>query len=204
MSSITDLKKTRAAKSAPVKAGQWHADFTTVKNWATKQKVPLYAVWAEDSCGKSQAFCKKLLSADFKKWQKTSGVALWCGFHSDKNKEDGFEGVGFKFARKNTLTQFPFVRLYWPSGKVDVCKSGAEWGASGAAIVKQLKGYLKNYKPQPEPAPTPTAQTDIIALPCAANDLETALHRVCDSGTIYDWTGTVKYSGGKLVLEAEQ
>ena len=54
------------------------------------------------------------------------------------------------------------------------------------------------------PAPTPTTQTDIIALPCEASALETALHRVCDSGTIFDWTGAVKYSGGKLVLEAAE
>ena len=197
MSAITDLKKTRVAWSAPVKPGQWHAGFSTVKAYAGNNAVPLFGVWAEDSCGKSNAFCKCLLSAQFKAWQKSSGVALWCGFHSDSG-EDGFEGKGFKWTRKNVLTQYPFVRLYWKKGGIDVCMSGAEWGNSGAAIVKKLKGYLKNYDPTPAPVPAPA--TDIIALPCTAAALETALHGVCDAAAL--WLSTVRYSGGKLVLEA--
>ena len=203
MSAITDLKKARAAASAPMKLGQWHAGFSTVKAYAGNNAVPLFGVWVEDTCGKSNAFCKCLLSADFKAWQKKSGVALWCGFHSDTG-EDGFEGKGFRWTRKNVLKDYPFVRLYWKRGGIDVCMSGADWGNSGAAIVKKLKAYLKGYTPTPAPAPTPTTQTDIIALPCVASALETALHRVCDSGTIFDWTCAVKYSGGKLVLEAAQ
>lgn len=204
MSAITDLKKTRVAASAPVKLGQWHAGFSTVKAYAGNNAVPLFGVWAEDSCGKSNAFCKALLSADFKAWQKKSGVALWCGFHSDKNKEDGYEGKGFKWTRKDTLTQYPFVRLYWKAGKVDVCMSGADWGATGAAIVKKLKAYLKGYTPTPAPAPTPEPTikvTPLAALPCAATALETALHGVCDTA---GWDGTVKYADGKLVIETAE
>jgi hypothetical protein len=197
MSAITDLKKTRVAASAPVKPGQWHAGFSTVKAYAGNNAVPLFGVWVENTCGKSNAFCQCLLSAQFKAWQKTCGVALWCGFHSDSG-EDGFEGKGFKWTRKNVLKDYPFVRLYWKKGGIDVCMSGADWGASGAAIVKKLKGYLKNY--DPAPAPVPALATDIIALPCTAAALETALHGVCDAAG--SWDGTVKYSGGKLVLEA--
>ena len=215
MSATSDLKKTRAKAGDPIKLGQWHADFTKMQKYADSKNVPLFGVWSNgEACSHCTAFEKCLLDANFKSWQKTSGVALWLGLNGDK-APDGYEGKGFQWARKNKLEDFPFVRLYWKKGKVDICKSGDDWtggipnaGAKGAKkLVAALKAALKDYCPNCTASATTTptvAKTPLVALPCAANDLETALHRVCDSGTIYDWMGTVKYSGGKLVLEAEQ
>lgn len=170
MASPTDtLMKQRAAKSAPVKTGQWHADFSTVKKYADSKGIPLLAVWSNgDACGHCIHFEQCVLHSTFKNWAKTSGVALWIGFSKDTSKEDRYEGTGFTFARKDTLRMYPFVRLYWKKGKVDVCKTGDDWTgantktADGAAkIVKQLKSYLKNYTPvcdnceAPAPAPAP-------------------------------------------------
>lgn len=154
--SVTDkMKKLRAAKSAPVKPGQWHADFKTVKNFALKNEIPLLAVWSNgDSCGHCIAFEQCLMDSKFKNWAKTSGVAMWIGFGTDTSAEDKFEGAGFKFARKDTLKAYPFVRLYWREGKVDLCKSGGQLTgdtSKGAGkLVTALKNALKNYNPGKE------------------------------------------------------
>lgn len=160
--SVTDnMKKLRVAKSAPVKPGQWHADFSTVKKYADSKNIPILAVWSNgDACGHCVMFEQCLMNSKFKTWAKTSGVAMWIGFGTDTSKEDKFEGTGFKFSRKNTLTTYPFVRLYWKKGKVDLCKSGGKLTgdtAKGAAkLVSALKTALKNYCPDCEPAPAPS------------------------------------------------
>lgn len=156
MATVTDtMIKQRAAKSAAVKPGQWHADFSTVKKYADSKGIPLLAVWSNgDACGHCIHFEQCVQHSTFKNWAKTSGVAMWIGFGKDTSKEDKFEGTGFTFARKGTLRMYPFVRLYWKKGKVDVCKTGDDWtgantkAADGAAkIVKLLKSYLKSYTP---------------------------------------------------------
>ena len=160
------MKKERAAASAPIKLGQWHADFTKVKKYSDTNNVPILAVWSNgDSCGHCIMFEQCLLDSKFKTWAKTSGVAMWIGFGTDKTAADKFEGTGFKFARKDTLTMYPFVRLYWKKGKVDFCKSGGKITgdtAKGAAkLVTALKNALKNYKPASDtPAPTPPPQPE--------------------------------------------
>lgn len=162
---VTDkVKKLRAAKSATVKPGQWHADFSTVQKHADANGIPLLAVWSNgDKCGHCIMFEKCILDSKFKNWQKTCGVDMWIGLGTDTSAEDKEYGVGFKFARKGTsLNQYPFVRLYWKKGKVDVCKTGDSWtGAQGNSkgaekFVKALKSALKKYCPSCEPTPAPT------------------------------------------------
>lgn len=160
---VTDkVKKLRAAAKSPVVLGQWHEAFSTVKKYADANNVPLLAVWSSgDSCGHCIAFEQCLLDSKFKTWAKTSGVAMWIGFNGDKTKDDKFEGTGFTFARNGKLRMYPFVRLYWKKGKVDICKSGDDWtgGTSkGAAkLVSALKTALKAYKPsEPEKPAEPS------------------------------------------------
>lgn len=152
MGTTDTMRKNRAAKAAPVVEGQWHADFSTVKKYADAKGIPLLAVWSNgDACQNCINFEKCVLDSKFKSWAKTSGVALWMGLNGDTSAEDKFEGKGFHFARKDTLKHYPFVRLYWPKGKVDVAKRGKDWSggtAKGAAtLVKNLKAALKAYKP---------------------------------------------------------
>ena len=167
-SPTSTLIKQRAAKTAAVKPGQWHADFSTVKKYADSKNIPLLAVWSNgDACGHCVAFEKCLLETKFKDWQKTSGVAMWIGFGSDTSKEDKRDGTGYNFAwgAKKNLKLFPFVRLYWKKGKVDVCKTGDDWtGGTGNAkgaekLVKALKSALKGYTQDCQGCTTTTTTT---------------------------------------------
>ena len=165
MGVTANMKKLRAAKSAAVKTGQWHADFSTVKKYADSKNIPILAVWSNgDKCGHCVMFEQCLMDSKFKTWAKTSGIAMWIGFGDDTSKEDKFEGTGFKFARKDTLTTYPFVRLYWKKGKVDLCKSGGKLTgdtAKGASkLVSALKTALKNYKPEQASNTTPTTPVE--------------------------------------------
>ena len=155
---VTDkVKKLRAAAKSPVVLGQWHESFSKVKKFAEDNKVPMLAVWSNgDACGHCVTFENCILDSKFKTWMKTSGVAFWIGFSSDSAKENKVDGAGYNFAwgPKKALKMYPFVRLYWKAGKVDVIKTGddLDGGASkGAAkLVKALQGYLKSYKPKTE------------------------------------------------------
>ena len=163
------LKKTRAKKSDPVQTGQWHADFSTVKKYAGLNNVPLLAVWSNgDACGHCVMFEKCLLDSKFKTWAKKSGVAMWIGFGDDTSTEDKFEGTGFKFSRKDTLTTYPFVRLYWKKGKVDICKSGGkltgDTDKGAAKLVAVLKDALKNYTPDSGEDVKPEKEEYVIRL----------------------------------------
>lgn len=151
-STTEEVVALRTKASAAVKLGKWHEDFAKVKKYANNNKVPMLAVWSNgDKCGHCVNFNKCILSSTFKKWQKTSGVAFWIGFGSDTYAPNQHGGEGYKFAKDGSLITFPFVRLYWKAGKVDVAKSGDDWdggtGDGGATLVKNLKKYLKNYTP---------------------------------------------------------
>lgn len=152
--SVTDkVKKLRVeAKGSNLKTGQWYSNFSTAKKYAINNNLPFFAVWSNgDLCGHCTTFETCILDSTFKTWMKDSGVVFWIGLGTDKTTEDKMNGTGYNWTwgSKKALKLFPFVRLYWKPGKVDVCKTGDEWdGASSkgaATLVKKLKSYLKNY-----------------------------------------------------------
>ena len=145
---------------------KWSSGFTTVQKYAEKNNLPLIGCWSNgDACGNCINFEKTLMTSEFLNWQKTSGCVFWFGCSSDKTTDDKLQGTGSKWCKNSKLTNYPFVRVYWKKGKVDVSKSGNDWtggGTSGAAkFVNSLKSLLKNFCPGCEetPAPTPTTPT---------------------------------------------
>lgn len=160
-STTTTFLKSRAAASAAIKPGQWHAGFSKMKKYAEDNKIPLIAVWSNgDKCGHCINFEKSVMQSVFTTWMKSSGCAFWFGCSSDTSTDDKYEGTGFNWTRNKKLNLYPFVRVYWKAGKVDQCKTGDDWtggkSTGGSTFVKKLKELLKNFKPQTEPAPTPT------------------------------------------------
>lgn len=146
------VRKIRTPHDEPVQENVWHEDFAKVQKYATDHKIPMLAVWSNgDRCSHCINFNKCILDETFQKWQKTSGVVYWIGFGDDDYTPNRHGGEGYKFAKDKKLTKYPFVRLYWKEGKVDVAMSGDDWdgGSSKGAqtLVNNLKKYLKGYTP---------------------------------------------------------
>ena len=170
------LLKNRAPYNADiataVKQGKWVANFAKAKKYATDNNVPLVAVWSNgDSCGHCTTFEGAVNSSTFKNYMKSSGVVFYFVYSGDKGngttsksgtKADNgaIASTIFHWCRHNEITAYPFVRTYWPSGKVDVWtdgdkidkkKSGTTGGKNAVAY---FKDKLKKFKPT-EPVVVP-------------------------------------------------
>lgn len=156
------LTSQRSAATAAVTPGKWHAGWKKCKAYAEKHGVPMIAVWSNgDSCGHCVGFESSVNSSYFKKWMKTSGIVFMFAYSGDPG--DGKVGSDFfHWCRKNTNTAYPFVRIYWPKGKVDVATIGdkvdgnKDGTTGGKKAVAFFKGKLSKFKPNPTPSPTPT------------------------------------------------
>lgn len=151
----------RSKKGDPVTLGKWHVNYDKCKKYAEQNKIPLIAVWSNgDACGHCVLFENAVNHANFKKWMKTSGMVFLFIHSGDKSqapKEYKVDSKYFHWVRgKNT--SYPFIRVYWPAGKVDIHTVGdtVDKLASGAKAannaVSYFKGKLKNYKYNPTPA----------------------------------------------------
>lgn len=160
-----ELLKLRKCSSCTdeIQSGFWYDGFTRVKTIAVSKKVPFIAVWTNgDKCGFSTRLEKCFLDKDFIAWQKSSGCIFWLGTSNDTNKEDGYNGSGFKWIYQNgEITQYPFVRVYWPDGKVDETMTGNTLDGrldppkGTKEVLEHLQKLLKDWKPQAEPSPEP-------------------------------------------------
>jgi len=96
-----------------------------------------------------------LVAKPFKTWMATSNCVFYFGCRSDTSAEDKYEGKGFTWCRgaDQQTTAFPFVRVYWKSGKVDWAGYGDQLDdnkdstAGSKNVVNKLKSILKNFDP---------------------------------------------------------
>lgn len=152
------LIATRRKASQSVVPGVWHAGFSKCKAYAKEHGVPLIAVWSNgDACGHCVMFETSCNNSTFKKWMKDSGCVfyfIYSGDHGDGNIGSSV----FHWIRNNKNTAYPFVRVWWPKGGVDIPTvgdniDGGKDGSKGAKnAVAWFKKKLKNFKPV---APTP-------------------------------------------------
>ncbi len=176
------LLKNRASYNTDIATavaqGKWVSNFFKAKTWATANRVPFVAVWSNgDSCGHCVNFEKSVNSADFRNYMKTSGVVFYFTYYGDKGNgttkksgskaDNGSEGGDiFHWVRGNKMTSYPFVRVYWPAGKVDLLSVGDTLdgnGVSGSKCIKWLQNTakLKNFKPTP-PKPAYTGASFVV------------------------------------------
>lgn len=140
------LVKTRSSAKAAVVPGKWHAGFAACKKYALENKVPLIAVWSNgDACGHCVMFENGLNSSAFKSWMASSGCVFYFIYAGDGG--DGKAGsTVFHWIRNNKNTSYPFVRIYWPAGKVDIATVGdiVDGKTDGAAGGKKSVAYFKS------------------------------------------------------------
>ena len=138
------LLKARTASSKAVTPGVWHANFSKAKTYATSHGVPLIAVWSNgDACGHCVTFESACNSSYFKSWMKSSKCVFFFTYSGESAGKVG--GTVFHWCRKNKNTAYPFVRIYWPKGGVDVATVGdtVDGGKSGKTGGKKAVAYIK-------------------------------------------------------------
>ena len=130
--------------------GKWCTGYTAAKKYADDNKVPLIAVWSNgDLCGHCTTFETAVMNSKFTKWMATSKCVFWFGYSGDTTADEKHGGAGYKFAKADKLTTYPFVRVWWKAGKVDQAESGDYWiGGSSSGyntFIKKLETLLKKY-----------------------------------------------------------
>lgn len=129
--------------SGAIVPGEWNSNFTAAKSYAEKNGTPLLILWSNPGC----AQCNKMKTAcntgTFVTWRREKQIVMVIS-EGDKSSKS--------FA-KNSSGKYPYMRLYWPAGNVDVRFSGrsSTIPASGATLQAQLINYLnallKNWVP---------------------------------------------------------
>jgi len=127
-STATDLLDVRTAKTGDVVPGVWHANLDKAREYAELRGLPLVAVWSNgDVCSRCIAFENCVMSPAFRNWMRDSGIVFYFGERNDASDgQEGYHGTSFYWCCKNqNAMSYPYVRVYWPKGGVDVAHSGA-------------------------------------------------------------------------------
>ena len=130
----TDIEN--ASSSATVVPGEWNTNFSACKSYAEAHGTPLLILWSSEGCG----FCNRMKTAcntsTFVTWRKDKKIVLVISENDASSKS---------FA-KNSSGKFPYMRLYWPAGNVDVRFTGRSTmiPANGSTLEVQLINYLNS------------------------------------------------------------
>lgn len=154
----------RAARTAPVKQGQWHADLEKARAYAEANGLPLVAVWSNgDYCTHCLKFEGAAAGDVFANWMKDSGIVFYFGAVNDgsynydggtgpsPDGKEGYHGTSFYWCRNynvGAMMNWPYIRIYWPAGGVDSLYSGAEIDGESAG----LAAFPCNYQGRTDPA----------------------------------------------------
>ena len=130
-----------STKVGDVKTGVWQARLSTAKSYATKNKVPLIALWSNaNKCSHCIRFESGLTNAYFVKWMKASGGVFVYGYYGDKA-----DGTKIKNWCMGSQKYYPILRVYWPTGKVDIKPMGDDIIGTkrGTTAAKKQVAYFK-------------------------------------------------------------
>ena len=150
----SNFLKNRAAKTVAVTTGKWHANFAKAKSYATSKKVPLIAVWSNgDACPHCTAFESACMKSAFTTWMKTSGCVFSFNYPGDGADGTAGSSASYRFCL-GSQRYYPLVRVYWPSGKVDVktmgdsITSGRSDSTGAKNAVKWFNSKLAKFSPK--------------------------------------------------------
>lgn len=145
---IQDFLNERVDTPTP---GKWCSGFTSAKQYAEENEVPLISVWSNgEKCANCVSFIKCVMTTTFKNWMKDSGCIFWFGCSSDTSSDDKMGGTGYRWAWKNKmLNLYPFVRVWWKRDgvvKTDVAGDGNRWtcGWDDERGAEQFKSNIYN------------------------------------------------------------
>ena len=141
LTASADLISERIPREGDVVTGRWHSDLRKARAYAEANGLPLVAAWSNGRfCSHCITFENSADSAVFKEWMKDSGIVFYFGCVYDgaydsnfgigpsADKQEGYQGESYKWCRisdANKTKNWPYVRVYWPKGGVDVFNSGS-------------------------------------------------------------------------------
>lgn len=130
-----------STKVADVRPGIWQARLSTAKSYAVKHNIPLISIWSNaNKCSHCVRFESGLTNAYFVKWMKASGCVFVYAYYGDK--ADGKKIYAWCMGKQKF---FPILRVYWPTGKIDIKPMGDDIIGTkrGTTAAKKQVSYLK-------------------------------------------------------------
>ena len=122
------------ASSGAIVPGEWNTNFQAAKSYAEQNKIPLFLFWSNPGCAQCNKMKKACNTDTFVAWRRAKQIVMVISEGDRSSKQ---------FAM-NSSKKFPYMRLYWPAGSVDVRFTGraSSIRASGATLEAQLINYL--------------------------------------------------------------
>jgi hypothetical protein len=117
----------KPASAGAVVLGEWNSGFDACYSYATTKKIPLLVFWGKTGCGFCNAMIAGFNTSEFTTWQAKQKIVM-CYIHAS-DADPQTEARSFS---RNGTGLYPYVRIYWPAGKVSVTFSGRK----GAMPVK--------------------------------------------------------------------
>ena len=131
------------ASSGAIVPGEWNTNFTAAKAYAEQNRIPLLILWSNAGCSQCNKMKTACNTSTFVDWRRKKQIVLVISENDASSKSFAKNGSG----------KFPYMRLYWPAGSVDVRFTGRSSSipASGSTLQGQLINYLdsllRNWKP---------------------------------------------------------
>lgn len=140
--------------SAPITLGVWHSDFNKAKAYSEQHDIPLLFVWGSATCG----YCTKLdgyiAQSVFTTWQADRKLVM--AYVKSPNTDTTPEKSFAKYGLNGTLTEFPFIAVYWKSKNSSGAYnftgrySGASDAAKAQAFINDIEAYISEYTGAPD------------------------------------------------------
>lgn len=127
-----------------VSPGEWSSDFNATKSYADNYGYPMLVFWASPGCAYCSKMKKAVSTSTFLDWSKNKGILMVFS--------EGDTTV--KSFTKNSSGNYPYMRLYWPAGNVDLKFTGRS-GQMGdgntleAQLISLLEWGLEGWKGAP-------------------------------------------------------
>jgi len=131
-----------------VTPGQWDSDLGAAITYSEQNDIPLLYVWGVDGCDHSDTLDVYTNNATFQEWAETRKLVMVYIKASDTTTTDEKE-----FARlgvNGTLTEYPYVAVYWNSQNTQPFNFSGRYSASsntdGAEqLIAEVEFYINGY-----------------------------------------------------------
>lgn len=128
---IGDAQAAITPSTGAVQPGQWNGNLEACKKYAQDNKLPLLAIWSTEGCHFCKMFQPVIETAEFNNWLSEVKPVMYYAhaqsYSTDRKNADWVSATG----QKGELTDFPFVRVWWPAQSKDLYFTGrkANFGA---------------------------------------------------------------------------